>query len=419
MTDNTPNAAEAFAAAAQGDVLTQFHSDIVDYATADADIKKRMDAMIASIDTKDLNTITIFAKEPTDVLRESSEAIVKKAQDATTFLGSFAQIKEKLEHFDFDNVGKLAAEYVKTIDRKLSMAAITWKSPIKKLMSVFTGHGKDTTMDDIRHEVDKSLLQLSDVVADLESARDKIPGVVTDLNTLETARLEAYSEYGIYVGAALEKYRRVKEEMPELEKAATDSPLKQSELRNARLAMTVLNAKVTDMDTFHKSCLVQLKTIDDLEEALAMSQVKIDSHLTISQGQWMALLAEAETAAQIGQIAESVQAADEFGDKIFEQSQKLSDMTKVMARRAFEHGTLDPVKVVETLKQRTIEIQDDLNYMAAFNQKMEAERAALDDAGRAFREAAIKVTTPAVVAGDAAATQAAPAKARAPKAAKG
>lgn len=392
---NDRTVADVFGASAGND--NKFNKDIVDYRDPDLDpaLKKRMDDLIATIDIKDLNTITTFAKEPTEVLRQSSEAIVKRAQSATSFLGGFSKIKEKLANFDFDGVGEMAAEYSKLVARRLKMAAVTWSNPIKKIWYMITGSKRNVSIDNVRHEIDKSLLQLADVVADLEESKSKIPGVITDLNTLETNRLEAYSEYGVYLGAALEKYKRVKEEdLPKLEKLAGDSgsPLQQVELRNMKLAATVLNTKLTDMDGFHKSSLVQLKTIDDMQEALAMSQLKIDSHLTISQGQWTAILAEAAVTAQISEIAETVQAADEFGDKIFEQSQKLSDMTKAMSRAAFGHGTLDPVKVIEHLKKRTQDIQEDLVFMAQFNEKMEAQRAAMDEAGREFRAAATKVT---------------------------
>lgn len=379
-----------------------FNKDIVDYRDPKLDpaMKARMDELIASIDVKDLNTITTFAKEPTEVLRQSSEAIVKRAQNATSFLGGFAAVKEKLANFDFDTVGKLAEEYSKKVARRLEMAALTWSHPIKKLWYMFTGRKNNVTIDNVRHQIDKSLLQLADVVSDLEESKAKIPGVVTDLNTLETNRLQAYSDYGIYLGAALEKYKRVKEEdLPKLEKEAgnSGSPLQQVELRNLRLAATVLNTKLTDMDSFHKSSLVQLKTIDDMQEALVMSQLKIDSHLTISQGQWTAILAEAAVTAQISEIAETVKAADDFGDKIFEQSQKLSDMTKAMSRAAFGHGTLDPVKVIQHLQKRTQDIADDLVFITDFNKKMEDQRAALDEAGRQFRIAATKVTAPVAV----------------------
>ena len=299
---NDRTVADVFGASAGND--NKFNKDIVDYRDPDLDpaLKKRMDDLIATIDIKDLNTITTFAKEPTEVLRQSSESIVKRAQSATSFLGGFSKIKEKLANFDFDGVGEMAAEYSKLVARRLKMAAVTWSNPIKKIWYMMTGSKRNVSIDNVRHEIDKSLLQLADVVADLEESKSKIPGVITDLNTLETNRLEAYSEYGVYLGAALEKYKRVKEEdLPKLEKLAGDSgsPLQQVELRNMKLAATVLNTKLTDMDGFHKSSLVQLKTIDDMQEALAMSQLKIDSHLTISQGQWTAILAEAAVTAQI------------------------------------------------------------------------------------------------------------------------
>lgn len=377
------------------DGATMFYEDVVNYATATGETKARMDQLIESINWEDLNTITTFAKEPTDVLMKSSEEIVRRAQTASSFLGGFSQFKEKLANFDFEAVGEMAAAYAKKAQRKMALATLAASHPIqhffKKIWFALTGMGKkDTSMDDIRHEIDKSMLQMGEVVAGLEESKDKIPGIVSDLQTQEKNRLTAYSEYGLYIGAALEKYNRLKAEVSAL--ANETSPLKQSEMRGKRIAVTVLNTKLTDMNSFHKSCLVQLKTIDDLQEALAMGQLKIDSHLTISQGQWMALLGEASTAAQVSEIAETIRAADEFGDKIFEQSQKLSDMTKVMMRSAFEHGTLDPVKVIAALQKRTQDIQEDLVYVETFNRKMEAQRGALDEAARQFREAAAKVT---------------------------
>lgn len=395
---------DVFGASAGND--NSFNKDIVNYRDPNLDpaLKKRMDDLIATLDTKDLNTITTFAKEPTEVLRMSSEAIVKRAQNATGFLGGFAAIKEKLAKFDFETVGRMAEEYSKKVARKLEMATLTWlKHPIKKLIYALSGKKSNASIEGIRNEIDKSLLQLGDVVADLEESKAKIPGVVADLNTLEQNRLTAYSEYGVYLGAALEKFKRVTEEdIPALEKLAgnSGSPLQQVELRNLRMAGTVLNAKLTDMDGFHKSSLVQLKTIDDMQEALVMSQLKIDSHLTISQGQWTAILAEAAVTAQISEIAETVKAADDFGDKIFEQSQKLSDMTKAMSRAAFGHGTLDPLKVIQHLEKRTKDIADDLVFMTEFNDKMIAQRAAMDEAGRKFREAATKVTAPRAINDD-------------------
>ncbi len=404
--------AETFGASAGND--NSFNKDIVNYrdSTLTTDKKEFMDKLIASIDPKDLNSITTFGKEPTQVMGDSSEAILRRLQNTTGFLGGFASVKEKLANFDFEGVGKMAEAYAKKIARNIEMAGLTWlKNPIRKLFYTLTGASKSKIeIEDVRHQVDKSLLQLSEVVSDLEEAKAKIPQVVKDLETLEANRLTAYSDYSLYLGAGLEVYKRLKEEiLPKLEAEAgnSGSPLQQVELRNLRLATTVLNTKLTDMDSFHKSSLVQLKTIDDMQEALVMSQLKIDSHLSTSQGQWKAILAEAAVTAQIADIAGAVKAADDFGDKIFEQSQKLSDLTKAMAREAFGHGTLDPVKVIQHLQKRTQDIADDLVFVTEYNKKLEGQRAALDEAGRAFREAATKITAPVVVNDNAVAVPAA------------
>lgn len=395
MTNETnPTLASTFADSNGG--TKTFYKDIVEYRSpkTDAETKAKMDAIMAKIDSDDLSTITSFGKEPSDTLKASAESVLKETTNATTFLGAFGSLKQKMKDFDFDTVAKASADYVEQLDRKMALMRI--KSPLfrglKKGINWATGLGKkDTSMDDIRHGIDASLLELADVVADLQGAKDKIPAVLKNLNKLEKARLEAYSDFGLYLGAGLEKLTQLEEALPALRIEAEGSPLKLAELSNKEDARTTLNTQLTMMDEFHKVSLGQLKTINDLQRALAQCEQKINSHLTLSETQWKSLLSEAAVAAQVGDLAETVQTAEEFGKKVFEQSQSVADLTRAMVQSSYGAGTIGPDKVVEFLKKKTSEIAEDLTFIDAHNDRMVQQRAELDQAGRDLVAAATKM----------------------------
>ncbi len=407
-TDKNKIAAAAFGDASGQDGLALFNPDIVDYATADGERKTRMDALIttleAAIAEDDLTVITSFDKEPSDTLGKTSETILREVQSANSFLGSFKEFGEKLKSFDFDGVGKMAKDYSASIQRNIQLAAI--KSPItrffKKAVNWVLGIGKkDTTGDDLRHAIDQSILEFGQVIAELEKAKDKIPGLSKKLDKQEDARIEAYSEYGLYIGAAQEVYRRMKQDtIPALEAKAKNSGslLDSRNVSAKKLANTVLNKKLTSMDTFHKSCLVQLETIGDLKGALTMSELNINSHLTTSKNEWLAFLSESTSAATLSEIAEANQKADQFGDKIFEQAQTLSDITTQMSRACFEHGTLDAGLVAGFLNKKKVQLLEGVQFMEEVNTRFEAKRAALDAAAADLLRAKAEVNSGADVA---------------------
>lgn len=388
----TPDTNKEFTQATGAGALGAFNADIVDYKEATDEQRAVMDSLIAelesAIEANDLSVITRFDQEPSDRLGDTSEAILREVQTANSFLGSFKDFGKKLAEFDFDSVGEIARDYSETIQRNMKIAAI--KSPIMRGIRSFfgwvTGLGsKSSTAEDLRHEIDKSILEFGEVIAELEEAKDKIPGLSKKLDTQENARLAAYSDYGLYIGAALEVFRRMKDDViPALDAKATEtgSVLDARKARVTKVSTTVLNKKLTGMDTFHKSCLVQLETIEDLKTALVMSELNINTHLTTSRNEWLAFLSESTSAATLSEIAEATQKADQFGDKIFEQAQSLSDLTTQMARASFEHGAVDAEQVTKFLKKKTENVLEAVQFMEQANQRFEAKRDMLDAAAK-------------------------------------
>lgn len=414
MTDdnNENKAVAAFDEATGKDALSLHNPDVVDYQKldvskpADAARKAKMDEIIASVHkAMDENTLTVVSaidKEPSDRLIETSKTILSEIDQAGSFLGAFDSFTEKLAKFDFTAIGKMAKDFVAESQRKTQLAAMRFsESPfafiLKKIAYFFTGMtSSKSTLDDLRHTIDKNLLEFGEVIGDLEKANDQIPSIEQRLDRQEDARLQAYSDYGLYVGAVREAYRQWKEEkIPALKSKAQESgsQLDLYELKTKQRGVVVINSKLTSMDTFHKSSLGQLETISDMKDALVHTQANIINHLTTSQANWYAFASEAKTSATISRMAEDVQKADRLNDEIFEQSEKLSQLTTAMARASLEHGTLDPQKVVEFLQRKKEGVIESMKFVEEVNKRFENNRALLDKAAKDFMAAKLQLTS--------------------------
>jgi uncharacterized protein YaaN involved in tellurite resistance len=356
-TDKLPAVTATFDIAAGNDILAKPFQDVPEYQTSGGDLRAELERRIALIDPKNLNTITQHGKESSEKLGSSSRAVIEKIQKANSFVASFSDSRTLLQNFDFETVGKIAKQYTVTAKRALERAELSIrKNPLLYTGAAITGffggipaaaaviagglglkalqkRWRPVTIEDLGHEIDKSLLKLDEVIAGLKEARNKIPAIVDDLNTLEDARVQSYYDFALDVAAEVEVYRRLKEEIvPALEKEAASSPAKARELREMRTAMMVLNRKATDMDAYHKVSLTQLESIEDLQQALAISMLNIDSHLSVSKGQWEAIVAESLVATNVADVARADAEATAFGQKIFEQSQTMTGMVRDLAR---------------------------------------------------------------------------------------
>jgi hypothetical protein len=385
-------AAGVFAAVAGMREQTTLNKDIVNYATATGVTRDEMDSLKDSLDVNNLNSITTFAKEPSEILGETSDAIIQEVQSAGSFLEPFSEFKEAVANFDFDTLSEMAEDFQDSITRKLKLA--TYIAPVRWVLNQFSGD--DPEIEDIRNEIDKSLLQLGSVMASLEEASEAIPGIVSRLDELRSAFTQSYSEYGLYIGAALERLRELEEvEIPKLqEEAAAGSLLKQEELQSTYMAMTILNKKITNMDNFHKQSLLNLARIRDLKKALAMSKLNIDEKLTVSEGEWKGILATNAVAVEVAEITGTVADADAFSRKIREQGVKVAGMIDERVMDAFEAGSVDAKRMVELLKDKAQKLNEEAAYLADFNLRQKAAREELDKAGRELLEAASQLHVP-------------------------
>ncbi len=392
-TDKTLTTTSIFADVSGTKEKAKLNRDIVDYATADAETKARMDDLIATLKIDDLNSVTTFAKEPSETLGDVADGIIKEIQSSNSFLAPFEDFKKAIAEFDFETVGDMAKQYSAAVSRKLQLAK--HNGLVRGFLGLFS-RGKGASMDEIRSEIDKSLLQLGEVMASLEEASDRIPSIVGRLDELKTSFTHAYSEYGVYIGAALEKLREMEEEtIPELQKEAqAGSLLKQEELQSSYMVMTMLNKKITNMDNFHKQSILNLARIRDLMNAMGMSKLNIDEKLTVSEGEWKGILATNAVAAEVSEIVDTVSDADQFSRQIREQGVKVGGMIQQKVAEAFEAGSVDAERMVELLKGKAQDLNKEAEYLAKFNQQQKDARAALDAAGRELLTAASSLHVP-------------------------
>ena len=416
-----------FNTAAEVDINNRFFADVQKYKEADPQVKTALDQRMATLNFKDLNTITTYAKVPSEAFGKSSDDVIRKVQAVDSLLSPFGSIKDQLARIDLETVGKLVERYGQKMARLAQKGALSvmkhpWAWGSAAVASLFTGllipaialagflgaknfakQHREPTMDDIKEQVNENLLKVGEVVANMEEARDKIPAMVEALNMLRNNRLALYSDYGLEIGAAAEQYRRWKEEtLPrmELENKDLKSPLKQAEIDQLKFSITALNIKLTAMTALHQDSLRQLATIKSLQEALVQGQLKIDGHLTIGQHMWKGMLAEGLAAAQVATIVQSGIEGDKFGDKLLGDNVKLSGMITKMMEASYAHGTIDPAKVIQALRDTAKGMEDHAAFMDKLNKDQEQVRAELVKAGQDLRDRAAKLGAPIVVGQD-------------------
>lgn len=389
-----------------------FHADIPDINNTDPATRERMLILKDSIDPYDLNTINVYAIEPGKELTETSRYLVERANNVGGLLKSFDSFRDRLTKFDFETVSNTAQKYAGIMQRKAARVSQTLlRNPLaiaagigatilsggmagaaiglsifgmKETARKFRKKFKQPTAEDLRHQIDDSMLQLGDIISDLEEAQNAIPSIVDDINKLRTAKTIAYSELGVYIGAARARYLEIKTVMipTKQTEAKGGSLLAQQDLGQLRTAQEVLNKRLLLLQTFHGTSLGDLSSLQDLTRTLSLSHVNISGHLTISQSEWMGILAQASITARTSEVAEVVANADKFGDQIFDANAKLSSMARNMAVTSFQRGGVDPKKIVNFLNEQAKAIVGELNAMRARNEGVELSQKNIETATR-------------------------------------
>ncbi|HEY8494796.1 MAG TPA: toxic anion resistance protein [Myxococcota bacterium] len=327
------------------------------YATADPELRARLDALIAEIDLGDPRSVLFFGSRAQQELTEISERMLEgvRQKDADAAGGALGKMVAILRGFDpgrFD--------------------------PRRKpgLLSRLLGRGTSLVRllqryEDVRRQIDR-------VGDELEEHKTRLLGDVVALDRLYETTLSYFRSLELYLAAGEEQLRRLDEEvLPAEERAARagEDVLAAQRLRDLRAVRDDLERRVHDLRLTRQVAMQSLPAIRLVQENDKGLIGRIESVLVNTVPLWRQQLATAVTIARSGEAAAAVRAASDLTNELLTANADQLRAASAEARRQLERGVFDVEAVRHANQQLVATIEESLEIA-------EQGRKARDEAAR-------------------------------------
>ncbi len=402
---------------------SRFYQDIPDYRTADAEARAEMDAMIATIDPYDLNTIMAFGKNATDEVLSVSRRINERVSTDESFMTDMREFGEELAGLNTDSIAeklsglaKGSADFAKNNTAELAtgiglsllagplvglLAAVGLKGGrmgkdaleknAKKIRGKLGGEiDYEGQAESVRDELRKSILSIRSIVSKLESAEQKIPGYIEDVNQMGQARVRAYGKLSLAIGAGNEVVRRFVEDV--LPDFAQSESVNMDDVRQLQTASDAMNRRVEGLIG---SRAVSLQNVTMLANSIKMytdMQFKIQEHLTSSVPEWEGQIAHGNMLVDQFDLQKTISAADKKSGQLLENQHKLYDASKKMNETSMQQGTYALDQVAKATEKMALRLSEDMKNVGNHREKqVQAQQRVLtatDSLSKVFHESA-------------------------------
>ncbi len=334
---------------------------VVEYADADAELRGLMDRVIAPIDAApdSFEAIIDYGHPPLEELGKVANQMiavqtrfnsqVNVMADAMTSLQSGLQGMNLHKFADATkNVLKGFADAgAKTVGGSFSIG--------KKLVNAFKGGNKPKEEDQKLIEEMQTALpaMLSEMVRltdDLSKTESGIQDVLKEAEKLGIARLEATRSLNVYLGAGKEVLRRYNEVyIPEAQEAYDESgdPNDEMYLKDMLRRKDDFIGRLTTLEGSRLQGVVAAQQLKQIMETMEDQLSKIQDIKHNSSNEWKAMLAAAGIAGSSLKAAQILRKADEFGDKMQDQTTKMLEESHQITLQSKSRGTVDPQKLIE------------------------------------------------------------------------
>ena len=402
---------------------SRFHRDIPDYRTADAETRAEMDALIATIDPYNLNTIMSFGKEATDEVLAVSRRINERVATDEGFMADMREFGEQVANLDTASIAEKVANltqsgvnFAKNNTAEVAtgiglglvagplvglLAAIGLKGArvgkdalgksTKKIKGKVTGEiDYEGQAEAVRDDLRKSVLSIRKIITKLESANEKIPGYIDEVNQMGQARVRAYGKLSLAIGAGNEVIRRfVEDVLPEF---AEGDNVNIDDVRQLQSASDAMQRRVEGLVG---SRAVSLQNVTMLANSLKMyvdMQMKIQEHLTASVPEWEGQIAQGNMLVDQFDLQKTINAADKKSGQLLESQHKLYETSKLMNERSMQQGTYSMEQIAKATEKMALRLAQDMKNVGDHRQKhVDAQQrvlAATDNLSRVFHESA-------------------------------
>lgn len=325
----------------------------VRYATADPELRARIDALLAEIDVQDPRSVLFFGSRTQQELTELSDRMLegvrqKDADAAGSALGAMVGALRGFDPGRLDRPGLLG----RLFGRGRSLAGLLQR------------------YEEVRRQIER-------IGDELESHKTKLLTDVVSLDRLYDATLEYFRSLELYIAAGEEQLRRLDEErLPAEERAAARSgdTLAAQRLRDARALRDDLERRVHDLRLTRQVAMQALPGIRLVQESDKGLIGRIESVLVNTVPLWRQQLATAVTILRSGEAARAVRAASDLTNELLTANADALRQASAEARREHERGVFD-IEAVQHANQQLVATIEESLRIAAEGKQARAEAA--------------------------------------------
>lgn len=361
----------------------QIFSSVPDYQAADAETRKRMDALIEGLDITNERDATSFGADAFAESNAVADDIIKRARRDGLFVSEMEEIGQDLDGLDFETFNRTAQRFIEVFtnnalqdDVKNHAAGAFMESvltgPVGGLLAA-GGMGRAQNVKKIkkaREDLDQALAdglneqsmendlralnaRLRRVERALDEAAYKIPFDLRSLDRLKNAQAATCNSLALYIGAGHEKVRRYTEtELAAAQKAAQGSGfLAQTELKKRADRLGRFRDHVRDLEIARVNLMAKSAVIGSQIDLFKSAQERIRQHKDVQIPQVKRVIAQVSVVLRILEIEEDIRKAEDSAARMAERGEttrrRLEDHFNKAARNAEDGGAaefeIDPV----------------------------------------------------------------------------
>lgn len=364
---------------------------VVDYHEADEDLKQQMERIMQPIDRNpdSFDAIITYGHPPLEDLGKianSMIAVQSRFNDQVNVMASaMSQLQEGLQGMRLDKFGEATQKLLKGMVNTGAKGVKGTFGFGKKLLDGLTGASAKRTEDEklvqeMQNALPQMLNEMVRLVDSISKTEQGIKEVMKEAEKLGIARLEATRSINIYLGAGKEVLRRYNEEyIPEAQQAFDESadPEDQMYLQDIMKRKDDFIDRLAVLEGSRAASVVAAQQLKQMMETMEDQRKKVQDIMYNSQNEWKAMLAAAGIAGSSLKAAQTIRKADEFGDKMHDQTMHMIEEAHKMTLNSKARGTIDPQKLIEATErlQKMIESEnsareDRLRQLEATSQQL-------------------------------------------------
>lgn len=348
---------------------------VVDYVDADPELKEQMEKAMEPIDRNpdSFESIIQYGHPPLDRLGKIANDMIKIQgkfnEQVNVMAGALNQLEGGLKGLNLDKFGEATQKLLKGLATGAGKGVKGISKFTKDLWEGLSGAKAKRSEDEklvkeMQDALPEMLFEMIKLVDNIAKTEVGIKEVMKETEKLGLARVEATREIGVYLGASKEVLRRYNEEyIPEANKTFEESQDPEDELylKDVMKRKEDFIDRITVLEGSRAASVIAAQQLRQMMETMEDQRKKIQDIMFNSQNEWKAMLAAAGIAGSSLKAAQTIKRADDFGDKMHDQTMKMIEEAHTLTQNSKARGTIDPQKLIEASDrlQKLIEREND------------------------------------------------------------